>query len=100
MSIQSVSWSDSSPTVPVSSPAPVQSSASLGSSKPTDLPENVFAPPGVFTRLTATLQAYHTDESARPSVVASGRELASNANYPSVAQLSAVASELLGGRPS
>lgn len=67
------------------------------SHKVSDMPENVFAPPGVFTRLTALLQTFHPNESVRPEVVAKGRELAANPAYPAGAALASVAAELLGG---
>jgi hypothetical protein len=64
--------------------------------KISEIPENVFAPPGVFTRLTALLHSYHPPQEVRPEVVSKGKELASSADYPSPAQISRVATELLG----
>ena len=67
-------------------------------SAPLVVPENVFAPPGVFTRLTAALQTYQAKEAPRPEVVAQGQELAKNSDYPSKEVVSGVASELLGDK--
>ena len=91
-SIQPVNWSE--PASYIQS----QPSASTPSSKPSDVPENVFAPPGVFARLTATLQAYQTSDAPRPEVVAKGKELAGNPSYPSQSELSQVVGELMGGK--
>lgn len=64
--------------------------------KISEMPENVFAPPGVFTRLTALLHSFRPPQETRPEVVAKGKELAANPAYPSPVQLSGVAKELLG----
>ncbi len=65
--------------------------------KMADVPENVFAPPGVFTRLTAILQTYQMSNAPRPEIVSKGKELAANPSYPGASELSQVANELLGG---
>jgi hypothetical protein len=64
--------------------------------KLSEMPENVFAPPGVFTRLTALLHSYHPPQEVRPEVVAKAKELAAKPEYPSPGQISKVATELLG----
>lgn len=61
-----------------------------------DVPENVFAPPGVLTRLTALLHASISTAQTRPDYVAKGSALASNPGYPSQRELSSVAEEILG----
>ena len=63
-----------------------------------DVPENVFGPPGVITRLTNLLHTIKTPEIARPEVVAKGQQLAADPHYPNASHLSALASELLGGK--
>lgn len=74
----------------------VQQSSAPRAEKPSDVPENLFAPPGVFTRLTAILQTYRPSDAPRPEVVAKGKELAASADFPSVADLSQVAKEFVG----
>ena len=61
-----------------------------------DVPENVFGPPGVLTRLTAMLHASGTPSTPRPDYVAKASALASNPGYPSQRELSSVAEEILG----
>jgi hypothetical protein len=63
-----------------------------------DVPENVFAPPGVLTRLTAMLQTVVPSQAPRPEVVAKAQDLASKPDYPGQQELSAVVDELIGGK--
>jgi hypothetical protein len=67
--------------------------------KASDIPENVFAPPGVFTRLTAMLHSFRPAIEPRPEIVSKATELAASSTYPSAHVLSGVASELMGGNP-
>lgn len=94
MSIQSIR-----PEAPRVADVSALQTVATGAARPklSDVPENVFAPPGVFARLTAILQTYHTSDAPRPEIVVRGKDLASRAAYPGAAELSQVASELLGG---
>jgi len=56
--------------------------------------ENVFAPPGVMSRLVRSMRS---DEVMRVEAVSRGSELSASKGYPSDTVVSSVVQQLLGG---
>jgi hypothetical protein len=99
MSIQSIrSVAVGLPVSPASNPAPISpSSVSRGSAQSRKIHSsddgNVFAPPGVMSRLVRSMRS---DEVMRVEAVSHGSELSASKGYPSDTVISSVVQQMLG----
>ena len=96
MSIQSIrSVAVGLPTAPATStPAPVTRNPVQARKVRSLEDENVFAPPGVMSRLVRSMRS---DEVMRVEAVSRGSELSASKGYPSDTVVSAVVQQMLGG---
>lgn len=99
MSIQSIrSVAVGLPVAPAQPSAPAASPASRNSVQARKVrsseDENVFAPPGVMSRLVRSMRS---DEVMRVEAVSRGSELSASKGYPSDTVVSSVVQQLLGG---
>jgi len=98
MSIQSVRSvavglpTASAPAQPAA-PAPVRNSTQARKVRSSE-DENVFAPPGVMSRLVRSMRS---DEVMRVEAVSRGSELSASKGYPSDTVVSAIVQQMLGG---
>ena len=76
-----------------SAPAPVRSSSQARKARSSE-DENVFAPPGVMSRLVRSMRS---DEVMRVEAVSRGSELSASKGYPSDTVVSAIVQQMLGG---
>ena len=98
MSIQSVrsvavGLPTASPQAQPSTPAPVRSSPQARKARSSE-DENVFAPPGVMSRLVRSMRS---DEVMRVEAVSRGSELSASKGYPSDTVVSAIVQQMLSG---
>jgi hypothetical protein len=97
MSIQSIrSVAVGLPTAPATpqTPAPVVRSTNSGRKVRSAEDENVFAPPGVMSRLVRSMRS---DEVMRVEAVSRGSELSASKGYPSDTIVSSIVQQMLGG---
>lgn len=97
MSIQSIrSVAVGLPAAPATpqAPLPPVRSATQARKSHSSEDENVFAPPGVMSRLVRSMRS---DEVMRVEAVSRGSELSASKGYPSDTVVSAVVQHLLGG---
>jgi len=80
-------------------PAPVAQSATRDPIQPrktrSSEDENVFAPPGVMSRL---IRSMRSDEVMRVEAVSRGSELSASKGYPSDTVVTSVVQQMMGGR--
>jgi hypothetical protein len=81
--------SPAAPAAPASSRSPAQGRKIRSSDD-----ENVFAPPGVMSRLVRSMRS---DEVLRVEAVSRGSELSASKGYPSDTVVSSVVQQMLGG---
>ncbi len=83
------------PTAPTSAPVAHNTRPSVQARKVrSDEDQNVFAPPGVMSRL---IRSMRSDEVIRVEAVSRGSELSASKGYPSDTVVSSVVSQIISG---